>query len=141
MYIKSEAVMLIGMVRMSCGVNGAILAWKHRAPSRHHHSTRRSPKLTAAICMHRRYASTLGSRASTLGSRFASTLGSRRHLEYTAGKRSAPVAERFRETQDARAQQAMQHATDYLMPRRLLQSGQGAVMGYEGQLRAALAAS
>lgn len=50
-----------------------------------------------------------------LSTRVRSAVQSRRHLEF-AGEDGASVFTRAREAQDQRAQQAMQSATDYLMP-------------------------
>ena len=56
-------------------------------------------------------------RARQLHTRTATAaLASRRHLEY-AGKPGESLVERAREAQEARAKQAAQHATDYMMPK------------------------
>jgi len=63
----------------------------------------------------------LSSIAMIIMRRFASSLSSRNHLEY-AGNSGVSIAKRFAEAQESRAKQAMQHATDYLMPKQLLEA-------------------
>ena len=70
---------------------------------------------------HPRGSSRLLLRRLSSSSRARAAVQSRRHLEYQ-GEDGASIFERARETQDRRAQQAMQSATDHLMPKEAIEA-------------------